>query len=266
MPDDQSTPQNQGSEQSTTESKKVNPAEKRINQLYARAATAEERVDALEVQLQTLQAQNQELQRANLIAQGHQSQTQADPAVTGTETELTGASDIRGVIKDEIRGAMGSLREEMLAERAQAQLMDSHRQSLRMAVNEAPELADQSSQLWKYVDHVFRSDANLRSDPNGPLKALYQVQGMMVSGGNTEATTERKAAATVPTGTGSIAQDGTAANIEELRADVASIKKDMHRNAGDPAQLWTKLRNAQFRLAKAEGKDLGPVVSQQNYK
>ncbi len=253
MRDDPNTPQNEGGEQP-----KTSPAEKRINQLYGRAKAAEERVDTLVQRLENLELQNQELRQEVLLNQKTDSVVPPAPAGV-TDPTTSDASDLRGMVRGEIKDVLQEFRNEAKAERFQDNLLRSHEQSLRQAAAEEPALLDQNSEVWRQVDHVFRNDRGLQTDPHGPLKALYLVRGMGLA--SKQAADSRKAAATVPTGAGDVADGGKQREIEEVRKQYEETVQRQRRGQGDPMQLHRVARNLKLKLARLEGRDIGPLVS-----
>jgi hypothetical protein len=254
MPDDPNTPQNGGGEQP-----KTSPAEKRINQLYGRAKAAEERVDTLVQRLDDLETQNQELRQEVLLTR--KTETAVPPAPTGvTDPSLSDASDIRGVVRGEIKDVLQEFQNQSKAERYQEALVRSHEQSLRQAAAEEPALLDANSEVWKQVDHVFSNDRGLQADPHGPLKALYLVRGMGLAQSQ-GVDIDRKAAASVPTGAGDIADGGKQREIDEVKAEYEAMVQKQRRGQGDPMQLHRQARNLKLKLARLQGQDIGPLVS-----
>jgi hypothetical protein len=236
---------------------KPSGAEKRINQLYGRAKAAEENVSQLQARLEHIEQDNQDLRRQVLMGQT-QKPTEETPALPGTEIPLTGASDIKGVVRGEIKEALQEFQNQSKAERYQDAMMASWKESLRQAASLEPSLQDPNSAMYQHVDHVLKTDQGLQADPNGPLKALYIVRG---AGSFQEVDPAKKAAATVPTGAGAISTSGNQAEIEELTTKLANVVDRQKRSDGDPMQLWREFRSTKMALAKAKGEDLGPVVS-----
>lgn len=254
MPDEPNTQQNEGEQQP-----KQSPAEKRINQLYGRAKAAEDRVDTLVQRLDALEQQNQELRQEVLLTK--QTDTVVPPAQAGvTDPLTTDATDLRGMVRGEIKDVLQEFKNESKAERYQEALIRSHEQSLRAAAAEEPALMDQDSEVWRMVDHVFRNDRGLQGDPNGPLKALYIVRGMGLAPSKS-VDTDKKAAATVPTGAGDIADGGKQREIDEVKAQYEAVVQRQRRGQGDPMQLHRESRNLKLKLAKLQGLDIGPLVS-----
>ena len=109
-----------------------NPAERRINQLFARAKTAEERVQALEAQQQELQTRFLEIQQENTVLKGTQSgpssadRLYAGTDLAGTKTVPNSGGDLIETFRNELKNAMTGMREEFRLERATAQLRENY--------------------------------------------------------------------------------------------------------------------------------------------
>lgn len=236
---------------------KPSGAEKRINQLYGRAKAAEQNVEQLQARLEHIEQDNQDLRRQVLMGQA-QTPTVESSNLSGAADPITSASDIKGLVKGEIKEALQEFTNQTKAERYQDAMMASWKESLRQAASLEPLLQDPNSDLYQTVDRVLKTDPALQSDPNGPLKALYIVRG---AGSFSEPDPAKKAAAAVPTGAGAVAAGGNQAEVAELTTKLAEIVDRQKRSAGDPMQLWRQFRETKMALAKAKGEDLGPVVS-----
>ena len=242
-----------------------NPAERRINQLFARAKTAEERVQSLESSQQEFQAKLLELQQENTMlrggAQGQPAPDQLssagpamDPNLAGA-TPFSGSTDVVATLRKEIRDAIGTVRDELKVEKAVTQLKEGQRKSLGIAQREFPELQDPNSKLYQLTDQILTSDRELQLHAHGPYKAALMARGIL--GDNSpDVTEQQRAAASVPHSTGAVSPGGKQAEVAELEEKLKTLTADMRASKGDPAALWREFHQAKIRLGQLAGKDI----------
>lgn len=264
MENEPQSPQHQKQESNESSSnepqqQQQNPAERRINQLFARAKTAEERVQALEVQQQELQTKLLEATQENAVLKtGASTGEYGNGSGLAVMNSQSSGNELLTTIRSEIKDALGEVRKELQEERMLNQLKTSQRAAFSMAMREFPELQDPNSQLFKFTDQILTNDPDLRTNPQGPYKAALMARGVL-GGGMPGATNQQKAAATVPDGAGTIAQGSKQEQIQKLETLITDLQQKLQTGQGQPDKLWQAYRNAKIAHGILTGKNVGKL-------
>jgi hypothetical protein len=189
---------------------------------------------------------------------GEQSVFQSDPtgegnsAAGGAATQPFSLDDVRSAVREEISTYDKQLRD---ANAAQAELTTQQEESLQLALQEFPELADQRSRAHQVYRELYLK-SSLRTLPDAPYQIALQVRGMLADEAtNSAATVERKKQAGVvtpqPTNTGAVAGGG--ANVNALKKEMSVLAAEMKQGNND-YRVYRRWRLAREQLKQAQQK------------
>jgi len=250
MTEPNAAPDQEPAPQSEPAPDKKNTIQERISKLYGQLKEEQEnhsvaRADNEQLRTQLLQVQEE------LNALKAREPISPPPFGAPTAVPSSGDVDIKKVVAEAVREAVGPISEAFTQRQAAEQLHAQQIQSLQRAAAEFPELRDQNSELFKATDLVLKRDKSLANRPDGPQIAAVIARGLLMDRPVGQPDPQQRVAAASPqAGTGP-APSPSKEDADAVRGQLEDARKRLREADDGPErqQLWTQVNQLRRKLA-----------------